>query len=173
MYGSLILLVLAGTFFVIRRMQKRKEEFKDIENLKSSRSPVYDFYYRVKILEREYLSSPLIFSREVIKSKDKETHSAERFQIFSQELNQNFRKFLALELNFPAHIWSSQKTMNYLKKQRIPSELLERLQRMLFELDHTLSKKDELSDVLEEECRQNLLLCKELVDQITQHKAYR
>ena len=59
----------------------------------------------------------------------------QQLQLFSKELDQVFRRFLAVELNFPAHIWSSQKSYTYLKKTHFSSQLLDRIQTMLYELD--------------------------------------
>ena len=153
---------LITAILIIRKIKKRKDEFNDIENLKTLRSPLYEFYYETKKIEKKYLS----LSRKL--NHDKEHKSSQEdfqpnLQFFYKDLNRIFRKFLAVQLKFPAHIWSSRKSLKYLKKQYFDPELLKQIKSILYELNQMMSTKGPL---LEKDCYQNLSFCKDITNQI-------
>lgn len=164
-WGGIFLSGLICLFFIMKKIQKRKKEFNDIKNLKSLRDPIYDFYYKAKTLEKKYLISSI--NKKTQDPRKKPSLQTQQLQLFSKGLNQIFRRFLAVQLNFPAHIWSSKKSYAYLKKTHFSSQLLDRMRRMLYELDQMQITTNPLS---EEECYRNLLLCKNLVNQIVDFK---
>ena len=162
-WGGILLTSLIFTILVIKKIKKRKNEFDDIENLKTLRSPIYEFYHKARQMEKRHLSLPTTLSDKEKMSSTVKDHTISHLRLFCRDLNQNFRKFLAVELNFPAHLWSSQRSFKYLKKKYFDPELLNRIQNMLYELDQVQLTKDNFS---EEACRQNLSLCKDLANQI-------
>ncbi len=160
MTGFLAFLI--TVIFIFRKIKKRKDEFSDIKNLKTLRSPLYEFYHNVKRIERKYLSlSNRLDDEEKDKPSQKDSQEALRF--FYRDLNHTFRKFLAVQLEFPAHIWSSQKSLRYLKKQYSDAEIFKRIKSTLYELNQMASSKGLIS---EEDCHQNLSFCKDVANQI-------
>ena len=175
--GSLLLLL--GSFiWIARRMHKRKKEFNDIANLKTLRSPIYEFHHKAKQLEKKYLNIPTTLNSEIKEINDTQS-SSEQEQgsqqadqdnryAFCIKLNDIFRRFLAVEMHFPAHIWSLQKSSKYLKKAKLHSELLNRIKNMLYELDRSSQSTKEIPS--QAECYQNLSLSKSLANEIASQK---
>lgn len=159
---SLILASFVCLFLFWKKRQKQKKEFDDIENLKTSRDPIYEFHYRARRLEKKYLGLP-------DSAKSKKTFvSHTQLCAFTKQLNQTFKTFLAMQLEFPAHLWPSRKSFLYLKKRHFPPDLRDRIFAMLSELDE--AEKDQISQA---QCHQNLSLCKNLADQVIQDEKRR
>ena len=156
------LVILTTAFFIIRKIKQQKDEFKDIENLKTLRSPLYEFYHEAKRIERKYLSLANKLNDEK-KDITSQMNSQEMLRFFYRDLNHIFRKFLAVQLQFPAHIWSSQKSLRYLKKQYFNTEVFKHIKSTLYELNQMASSKGLIS---EEDCYQNLSFCKDVANQI-------
>ena len=156
------LAILTAAFFIVRKIKKQKDEFSDIENLKALRSPLYEFYHEAKKIERKYLSlSNKLKDGE--KDRDSQKGDQEALLFFHRDLNRIFRKFLAVQLQFPAHVWSSQKSLRYLKKQYFEAELFKHIKNTLYELNQMASSKGFIS---EEDCHKNLSFCKEMANRI-------
>ena len=183
--GSLLLLL--GSFiWIARKMHKRKKEFNDIANLKTLRSPIYEFHHKAKQLEKKYLNMPTTLNSGIknsllndIQSSSEQEQEQKQEQesqqvdqdnrhTFCVKLNNIFRRFLAVEMHFPAHIWSLQKSSKYLKKAKLHSELLNRIKNMLYELDRSSQSTKDIPS--QEECYQNLSLSKSLANEIASQK---
>lgn len=163
-WGGVFLAALIFTILVIKRIRRRKNEFNDIEKFKTLRNPIYEFYHKARQMEKKHLGLPTTLNDEEKADPNvKDPHAVSHLRLFCRDLSQDFRRFLAVELNFPAHLWSSQKSFKYLKKRYFDPELLNRIRNMLYELDQIQLAKEHLS---EEGCRQNLSLCKDLANQI-------
>ena len=158
------LALLITVIFIFRKIKKQKEEFNDIENLKTLRSPLYEFYHAAKKIERKHVSLSNTLDDEG-KDKPSQKDSQEALRFFYRGLNHIFRKFLAVQLEFPAHIWSSQKSLRYLKKQYSDTEIFKHIKSTLYELNQMASSKNPIS---EEDCHKNLSFCKEVANQIVQ-----
>ena len=156
------LVLLITVIFIFRKIKKQKDEFNDIENLKTLRSPLYEFYHAAKKIERKYLSLPNKLNDEE-KNRPSQKESQEDLHFFYRDLNHIFRKFLAVQLEFPAHIWPFQKSLKYLKKQYPNTEIFKHVKSTLYELKQMASSKNIIS---EEDCYQNLSFCKEVASQI-------
>ena len=156
------LAILTTIFFIVRKIKKRKNEFNDIENLKTLRSPLYELYHEVKKIERKYLNLSTDLNHEdpiKLSQEDSQTN----LSAFYRELNKIFRKFLAVQLVFPAHLWSTQKSLKYLKKRYFDPELLKYIKSILNELNQMASIKGAIS---QEDCHKNLSFCKDIANQI-------
>ena len=158
------LVALTAVFFIVRKIKKQNDDFDDIENLKTLRSPLYEFYHEAKRIERRYLGlSTGLNQKEQVKSSEKESQMTLSDFYFYKELNRIFRKFLAVQLEFPAHTWSIQKSLKYLKKRYFDPELLKHIKNILYELNQMTSAKGPIS---QGECHQNLSFCKDIASQI-------
>ena len=156
------LTALTIVFFIVRKIKKHKDEFDDIENLKTLRSPLYEFYHEARKIEKRYLTlSTDLNQEEKMKSFQKEPPIIS--SDFYKDLSRIFRKFLAVQLEFPAHIWSVQRSLKHLKKRYFDPELLKHIKSLFYELSQMASTKGTIS---QKECHQNLSFCKDIASQI-------
>ena len=159
--GSLLAVLITG-ILVVRKIKRQKDEFNDIENLKTLRSPLYEFYHQAKKIEKKYMDIPTKLNNDE-ESKPPQKDFQSNLHFFYRDLNRIFQKFLAVQLEFPAHIWSSRKSLKYLKKQYFDPELLKYIKSILYELNQMASVR---GPILEEDCHQNLSFCKDIANQI-------
>jgi hypothetical protein len=94
-FGFLLLILV---LFLLARLQKKKrQQFADLENLKTLRAPSDELFYKLRKLEK-------FFS---------ESNWAESTQEVKLELN----KYLARKASFPAHLWKDRQNSKYLSSK--------------------------------------------------------
>ncbi len=142
---ALFLVVVGFVSFVVFRVNRRRRHFAEAKEFKTARSSYDEFYYQVRKLEK----------RNSVDDID--------VQKFVEEIEVCFRRFLATEFEFPAHVWSQAKVLARLKsrERKIFNQLSDSLKRSFREF-----RALKVKNISREDCSDLSELCKDVVARI-------